>query len=99
MSTPDVDRSVTRSPISYERGPPSSSPSCSLSHSHISEALARSQDHGATLTFMKKNLTDIGAEAAEELATIGRASAEDESPVERYVLRPILLPAILTAVL
>lgn len=35
--------------------------------------------------FSKMNLTDVGVLAAEELATIGRATPEDDSPVKRYV--------------
>ncbi|KAJ3757444.1 RAM signaling pathway protein-domain-containing protein [Lentinula raphanica] len=58
----------------------------SLSSSHIQDALARSNDGGATLVLMKKNLTDVGSDAAEELATIGRDSPEDESRVQRISL-------------
>jgi len=62
--------------------------STSLNHVHISEAIERSRDNGATLMFSKMNLLDIGAVVAEELATIGRETQEDQSPVMRYM--PIL---------
>ncbi|KAJ7581381.1 RAM signaling pathway protein-domain-containing protein [Mycena floridula] len=79
MSPLDVDRSAAWN----KRGPVHST---SLTHVHISEALLASQDDGATLIFMKKNLTDIGVDAAEELAMIGRKSPEDESSVARIAL-------------
>ncbi|KAJ6500542.1 RAM signaling pathway protein-domain-containing protein [Mycena sanguinolenta] len=43
-------------------------PSQSLTTEHIVDAVAASNDHGATLVFLKKNLTDIGEEAAAELS-------------------------------
>ncbi|KAF7359288.1 Leucine-rich repeat-containing protein SOG2 [Mycena sanguinolenta] len=43
-------------------------PSRSLTTAHITDAVAASNDHGATLVFLKKNLTDIGEEAAAELS-------------------------------
>lgn len=60
--------------------PPSSQ---TLTPELIAEALTRSADGGATLVFLKKNLTDIGEEAAEELATLGRETPDDDSLVER----------------
>ncbi|KAJ7063463.1 RAM signaling pathway protein-domain-containing protein [Mycena amicta] len=70
--------------------PPSSQPlsshSQTLSQELISDALSQSADGGATLVFLKKNLTDFGEEAAEELATLGRETPEDESLVERMAL-------------
>lgn len=87
MSPLDVDHSAVRSPVWNKRGsfPPAAT---SLTLAHIAAALQSSQDDGATLVFMKKNLTDIGVEAAEELAMIGRESPEEESSVERYVQGP-----------
>ncbi|KAJ7221758.1 RAM signaling pathway protein-domain-containing protein [Mycena pura] len=63
--------------------PPSSQ---TLTPELIAEALTRSADGGATLVFLKKNLTDIGEEAAEELATLGRETPDDDSLVERIAL-------------
>ncbi|KAJ7090310.1 RAM signaling pathway protein-domain-containing protein [Mycena belliarum] len=72
-------------------------PSLSLSSDHIADALAQSTDQGATLIFLKKNLTDIGEEAAEELATLGREAPDDESPVERIALGHNRLTTLPTA--
>ncbi|KAG6854604.1 hypothetical protein C0991_004206 [Blastosporella zonata] len=58
-------------------------PSTSLGSAHIAQALERSSDDGATLMFSKMNLSDIGVAAAEELASLGRDSSEDESPLKR----------------
>lgn len=74
----------------HRRGLSSSTSATSLNHVHISEALLRSEDNGATLDFSHKSLTDVGEYGAEQLATIGReASMEDESSVLRCAL---LLP-------
>ncbi|KAF5387103.1 hypothetical protein D9615_001618 [Tricholomella constricta] len=78
-----VDRTTLLSPNSNKR---SSFPSTSLSSVYIAQALQRSSDNGATLMFSKMNLSDVGALAAEELATIGREMPEDESPVKRITL-------------
>ncbi|KAJ6606459.1 RAM signaling pathway protein-domain-containing protein [Mycena vulgaris] len=74
-----------------------SPPSLSLSPELIADALAQSTDQGATLVFLKKNLTDIGEEAAEELATLGRESPDDESSVERIALGHNRLTTLPTA--
>ncbi|KAG6818209.1 hypothetical protein H0H87_000114 [Tephrocybe sp. NHM501043] len=52
-----------------------------LTSIHIAQAL-RSSDDGTTLVFSKMNISDVGAATAEELASIGRDTLEDESPVE-----------------
>jgi len=57
-----------------------------LSHVHICEAIERSTDNGATLTFSKMNLSDVGAQAVEELATIERGTPEDENTIKRYAI-------------
>ncbi|KAG7086559.1 hypothetical protein E1B28_002507 [Marasmius oreades] len=85
MPSLDVDRSVSRSPTISKKGS-FLSVSTSLSHSLIQDALHYSPDKGATLVFTKKNLTDIGGAAAEELATIGMEPPEDESRVQRIAL-------------
>ena len=77
----------------HRRGPSSSTSTPSLNHVHISLALLRSDDNGATLDFSHKGLTDVGEYGAEQLAIIGRGvSMEDESSVLRCAL---LLPACL----
>ncbi|KAF7294768.1 Leucine-rich repeat-containing protein SOG2 [Mycena indigotica] len=79
--------------------PPStmSPASQALTPEHIADALAQSNDGGATLVFLKKNLTNIGEEAAEELATLGRETPEDESLVERMALGHNRLTTLPTA--
>jgi hypothetical protein len=58
-------------------------PSQSLTHDLIADAVAASNDRGATLVFLKNNLTDIGEEAAAELASLTQH-------VERYASIPRL---------
>ncbi|KAJ6608619.1 RAM signaling pathway protein-domain-containing protein [Mycena sp. CBHHK59/15] len=86
MSALDGPKRLSFSPLSL-----------SLSSDLIAEALANSVDEGATLVFLKKNLSDIGEEAAEELATIGREAPEDESSVERIALGHNRLTTLPTA--
>jgi hypothetical protein len=83
MSAPDADRAALRSLQDSEPAPPTS-----LSSVHISDALRRSTDNGATLDLAKRNLTDVGESGAEELATIGREEAGHESAVLRYAFTP-----------
>jgi hypothetical protein len=67
--------------------PSSPTSTSSLNHVHISEALLKSEDNGATLDFCHMRLTDVGEYGAEQLATIGREdSMEDESSVLRCAL-------------
>ncbi|KAF7305008.1 Leucine-rich repeat-containing protein SOG2 [Mycena kentingensis (nom. inval.)] len=84
-----------------ERSPPGSASSMSYPELtttiNIAEAVAQSADGGATLAFLKKNLTDIGEDAAEELATLGRESPDDESLVERLALNHNRLTTLPTA--
>jgi hypothetical protein len=70
--------------LSHHHGPSSPTSASSLNHVHLSEALLKSEDNGATLDFSHMRLTDVGEYGAEELATIGREdSMEDESSVLR----------------
>ncbi|KAJ7632148.1 RAM signaling pathway protein-domain-containing protein [Roridomyces roridus] len=80
-----------------EDGHSFSSPSLSLSSELITEAVGQSPDAGATLVFLKKSLSDIGEEAAAELATVGRESPDDESCVERIALGHNRLTTLPTA--
>lgn len=77
----DADRSLRESFYSNKRN---SYSFISLNNGHVREAIERSPDNGATLTFSRMNLSDVGARAAEELATIKRDTPEDESTVKRY---------------
>ncbi|KAF9001876.1 RAM signaling pathway protein-domain-containing protein [Cyathus striatus] len=58
----------------------------SLNHVHITNAINHSQDLGGTLQFSKLNISDVGVEAAEELATIGRREPDDQGIVQRLAL-------------
>ncbi|KAG7452790.1 uncharacterized protein BT62DRAFT_878865 [Guyanagaster necrorhizus] len=93
MSSLDVDRSTLRSPRWTKRGSYIPTP---LTRAHVQEALSRSEDHGITLVFLKKNLTDIGISVVEELATVGRNSPDDGYPVERLALGNNCLTALPT---
>lgn len=87
MSTLDADRVVGRtSPFraSGRSGALSPSPSASLTDQHLAEALANSPDNGATLDFTHKNLTDVGEDGVERLATADRNELSTEAtPITR----------------
>ncbi|KAI0306496.1 RAM signaling pathway protein-domain-containing protein [Multifurca ochricompacta] len=73
--------------LSHRRMPSSPTFTTSLNHIHISEALLKSEDNGATLDFSHKGLSDVGEYGAEQLAAIGREdSMEDECSVLRVTL-------------
>ncbi|KAJ7771659.1 RAM signaling pathway protein-domain-containing protein [Mycena metata] len=76
---------------------PSPSLSLSLSSDLIADALRHSPDQGATLKFLKKNLTDISEEAAAELASLGREGPDDATLVERIALVQNRLTTLPTA--
>jgi hypothetical protein len=83
----DVGAQISNGFPLHRRGPSSSTSTTSLNHEHISEALHRTDDNGATLDFSHKGLTDVGEYGAEQLATIGREDPmEDESSVLRCAL-------------
>ncbi|KAG1748925.1 RAM signaling pathway protein-domain-containing protein [Suillus paluster] len=91
MLVPDVDRAAGRTspfPGTTSRfGALSPLLSASLTEEHIAEALQQSSDNGATLDLTHKNLTDVGDDGAEHLATMGRNdSLDDESSVLRIAL-------------
>ncbi|KAI0797614.1 RAM signaling pathway protein-domain-containing protein [Abortiporus biennis] len=85
---PPSDADTLNSRSQANRTPISSSlASVSLSRDHITDALAKSPDNGATLDLTHKNLSDVGEDGAEELATIGRGDDMDyESTVIRIAL-------------
>lgn len=71
----------------HHHEPSSPTSTSSLNHVHLSEALLKSEDNGASLDFCHMHLTDVGEYGAEQLATIGREdSMEDESSVLRCAL-------------
>jgi hypothetical protein len=87
MSSLDVDRAAGRTPQYPSRNNGTVSPplSTSVNPVHITDALKKSPDNGATLDLTHRGLTDVGESGAEELATIGREDiVEDESSVLRY---------------
>jgi hypothetical protein len=87
MDPDSVDVQIPNGFSLHHRGLSSPTLATSLNHIHISEALLKSEDNGATLDFSHKGLTDVGEYGAEQLATIGREdSMEDESSVLRCAL-------------
>ena len=87
MSSSDANRVVGPAspfPSSRRSGAQSPSPSASLTDQHLAEALANSPDHGATLDFAHKSLTDVGEDGAERLATAGRSEfSSQETAITR----------------
>lgn len=80
MSGLDVASSSSRSTVHAARsGSSSPLPSISLSRDHITEALLKSPDNGATLDLTHKGLSDVGESGAEELATVGQDTEEGSS--------------------
>ncbi|KDQ60678.1 hypothetical protein JAAARDRAFT_31655 [Jaapia argillacea MUCL 33604] len=89
MSFADSDRALGRtSPYPSSRLPKSSaSPSISLTHVHITNALLKSPDNGATLDLSHTGLTDVGESGVEEMAALGEQDQSDgECPVSRITL-------------
>ena len=85
MPPSDADTPNARS-TPARAGAVSPLPSVSLSREHITEALAKSPDNGATLDLAHKNLTDVGEDGAEGLATVGRENdGDDDSTLVRCV--------------
>ncbi|TFK91250.1 hypothetical protein K466DRAFT_583015 [Polyporus arcularius HHB13444] len=84
MSGSDGEHSLRKTPSTLRNASLSPLPSLSLTRDHITEALAKSPDGGATLDLAYKGLTDVGESGAEELATV---SQDDESLTESPVIR------------
>jgi len=76
MSSFDVERT----PLSAYPDKRSHSVSTPLTPSLIADAVCNSADAGVTLVLSKKNITEVSAEAAEELASIG---TEEQGVLER----------------
>ena len=86
MSGSDGEHSTRKSSTASRNAALSPLPSLSLTRDHITDALAKSPDGGATLDLAYKGLTDVGESGAEELATVGHdEQAGTESSVVRCV--------------
>ena len=86
MSGSDGEHSLRKSSTASRTPSLSPLPSLSLTRDHITEALAKSPDGGATLDLAYKGLTDVGESGAEELAFAGQDEGnEADSSVVRYV--------------
>lgn len=87
MPAADADSVTGRSPTTRNGVLSPGLSSVSLSREHITEALTKSPDRGATLDLTHKNLTDVGEDGAEELATVVRdIDDQTDSTVARYVI-------------
>ncbi|THH31152.1 hypothetical protein EUX98_g3038 [Antrodiella citrinella] len=86
MPHSDAD-SLNGRPVPTKNRALSPLPSVSLSREHITEALSKSPDNGATLDLAHKGITDVGEDGAEELATVGQGEDEDsDSTLVRIAL-------------
>ncbi|KAI9446381.1 RAM signaling pathway protein-domain-containing protein [Lactarius indigo] len=86
-SASGVDAQLSSAFSLHKRRPSSPTSTTTLNHSHISEALLKSEDNGATLDFSHRGLTDIDEGGATQLAAIGREDPmEDEGSVLRVTL-------------
>lgn len=77
MPPSDADTLNARPAPPTKNGALSPLPSVSLSREHITEALAKSPDNGATLDLAHKSLTDVGEDGAEKLAIVGQRDDGD----------------------
>lgn len=90
MSGSDGEHPLRKSPSTLRNAALSPLPSLSLTRDHLTDALAKSPDGGATLDLAYKGLTDVGESGAEELATVGQDDDNvTESPVIRYDRLPV----------
>lgn len=84
MGSGGVDTQLSSAFSLHKRWPSSPTSTTTLNLSHISEALSKSEDDGATLDFSHRGLTDVDEYSAAQLAVVGREDPmEDESPVLR----------------
>ncbi|KAI0341774.1 hypothetical protein BDW22DRAFT_1420865 [Trametopsis cervina] len=87
MAATDNDPTIRRPGTADAAAAPMPLPSVSLGREHITEAFKKSPDGGETLDLTHKNLTDVGEDGAEELASVGRTDdMVDESTVVRIAL-------------
>ncbi|KAH9945938.1 RAM signaling pathway protein-domain-containing protein [Epithele typhae] len=97
MSGSDGARSLRKSSTASRTPSSSPLPSLSLTRDHITEALSKSPDGGATLDLAYKGLTDVGESGVEELASVGTDEDGDDlmdSPVVRIALAHNRLTAL-----
>ncbi|TFK42699.1 RAM signaling pathway protein-domain-containing protein [Crucibulum laeve] len=80
MFIPDVDRPSAQLSSQAKR---TDILPCSLTCQHLDEALQHSKDAGVTLQLSRLGLTDVGHDMAEDLAAVGRRTADDECIIER----------------
>lgn len=77
MPSSDADSLQARM-VSAKTGPHSPLASVLLTREHITEALKKSTDNGATLDLAHKSLTDVGEDGAAALAGIGQGLEDDK---------------------
>jgi hypothetical protein len=84
MESGSVDTQLSSAFSLHKRWPSSPTSTTTLNDNHISEALLKSEDNGATLDFSHRGLTDLDEYSATQLAAVGREDpVEDESSVLR----------------
>lgn len=84
MESGSVDTQLSSAFSLHKRWPSSPTSTTTLNDNHISEALLKSEDNGATLDFSHRGLTDVDECSATQLAAVGREdSMEDEGSVLR----------------
>ena len=84
MESGSVDTQLSSAFSLHKRWPSSPTSTTTLNDNHISEALLKSEDNGATLDFSHRGLTDVDEYSATQLAAVGREDPmEDESSVLR----------------
>ncbi|KAF8274940.1 RAM signaling pathway protein-domain-containing protein [Lactarius quietus] len=97
MHSGSVDTQLSSAFSLHKRWPSSPTSTTTLNDNHISEALLKSEDNGATLDFSHRGITDVDEFSAAQLAAVGREDPmEDESSLLRVTLasnRLATLPA------
>lgn len=101
MTISELDRVAGHTspfPSSSKNAVPSLLPSVSLTDEHVLEAIQQSPDHGATLDFTHKSLTDVGEDGVQYLACAGgNQSLPEESSICRVTLGHNRLTTLPTA--
>jgi hypothetical protein len=84
MHSGSVDTQLSSAFSLHKRWPSSPTSTTTLNDDHISEALLKSEDNGATLDFSHRGLTDVDEFSTAQLAAVGREDPmEDESSLLR----------------
>lgn len=84
MEPGSVDTQLSSAFSLHKRWPSSPTSTTTLNDNHISEALLKSEDNGATLDFSHRGISDVDEYSATQLAAVGR---EDPMEEESSVLR------------